>query len=229
MCCVGGQLLSVPRGVLAHPPQSLQSGSPSQSAGGSPDFSTSFRESHLTAWLHKARQEPQASRSSSALPLVEGVASVGNDGVPPSTPRLSYASSVLRRRRGELDAPPSMLSRSISTRGDSIASSSHDLLSASLGKSMSRRAVLAAADPTQPITAPLSYTQHSLWFLHKMDPDRVDYVVHFAAQLPDDGVDIDALRRAFEAIVDRHPALRTTCVAVRPTPCCCCRFRVAWH
>lgn len=56
---------------------------------------------------------------------------------------------------------------------------------------------------------PLSYNQQGIWFLYQLAPESMVYNVNFAARIRSD-LDIAALRRAFQALVDRHPALRTT-------------------
>ena len=56
---------------------------------------------------------------------------------------------------------------------------------------------------------PLSYNQQGIWFLYQLAPESMVYNVNFAARIRSD-LDIPALRRAFQALVDRHPALRTT-------------------
>ena len=56
---------------------------------------------------------------------------------------------------------------------------------------------------------PLSYNQQGIWFLHQLAPESMVYNVSFAARICSD-VDIPALRRAFQALIDRHPSLRTT-------------------
>ena len=56
---------------------------------------------------------------------------------------------------------------------------------------------------------PLSDNQQGIWFLCQFAPESSIYNVSFAARIRSD-VDIPALRRAFQALVDRHPSLRTT-------------------
>ncbi len=56
---------------------------------------------------------------------------------------------------------------------------------------------------------PLSYNQQGIWFLYQLAPESMVYNVNFAARIRSN-VDIPALRRAFQVLVDRHPALRTT-------------------
>src|SRR6202795_78196 len=56
---------------------------------------------------------------------------------------------------------------------------------------------------------PLSYNQQGIWFLYQLAPESTVYHVSFAARICSD-VDIPALRRAFQALIDRHPSLRTT-------------------
>ncbi|HLL85372.1 MAG TPA: amino acid adenylation domain-containing protein, partial [Longimicrobium sp.] len=57
--------------------------------------------------------------------------------------------------------------------------------------------------------APVTAGQRALWFLQRLAPDSAAYHVARAAELHGP-VDLGALRRAFQALVDRHPALRTT-------------------
>jgi amino acid adenylation domain-containing protein len=56
---------------------------------------------------------------------------------------------------------------------------------------------------------PLSYGQRALWFLQKLAPGSAAYNVPFAGRIRA-AVDGEALRRGFQALADRHPALRTT-------------------
>ncbi|RUS95289.1 hypothetical protein DSM106972_090650 [Dulcicalothrix desertica PCC 7102] len=59
---------------------------------------------------------------------------------------------------------------------------------------------------------PLSYGQRSLWFLHQLTPDSPAYNIAAPIRIKAD-LDIPALQRAFQKLVDRHPALRTTFMA----------------
>ncbi len=59
------------------------------------------------------------------------------------------------------------------------------------------------------IASPLSFTQRSLWFLHQQEPDSAAYHVALSVRIHD-AVDLAALRQALQALVDRHPILRTT-------------------
>jgi acyl carrier protein len=63
----------------------------------------------------------------------------------------------------------------------------------------------AAEDGDQP----LSYGQRSLWFLHQLAPESSAYHISQAARIRS-ALDVDALRRAYVRLVERHPALRTT-------------------
>lgn len=56
---------------------------------------------------------------------------------------------------------------------------------------------------------PLTYNQRSLWFLYRMVPDSAAYHLTFASRIPF-GADFDQLRRAFDTLHRRHPALRST-------------------
>src|SRR5450759_1936249 len=56
---------------------------------------------------------------------------------------------------------------------------------------------------------PLSDNQQGIWFLCQFAPESSIYNVSFAARIRSD-LDIPAFHRAFQALVDRHPSLRTT-------------------
>ncbi|RKH77400.1 amino acid adenylation domain-containing protein, partial [Corallococcus sp. AB045] len=56
---------------------------------------------------------------------------------------------------------------------------------------------------------PLSFAQQRLWFLDQLVPDDASYNLPVALRLLG-RLDVEALRRAFEALVTRHEALRTT-------------------
>ena len=60
------------------------------------------------------------------------------------------------------------------------------------------------ADP-----APLSFQQESLWFLDQFAPGRATYNVPCLYRLTG-RIDLDALRAAFTAVVQRHDSLRTS-------------------
>ena len=76
-----------------------------------------------------------------------------------------------------------------------------------------KRALLAQllrrkASESQPFH-PLSDNQQGIWFLNQFAPESSIYNVSFAGRIRSD-LDIPAFRRAFQALVDRHPSLRTT-------------------
>lgn len=56
---------------------------------------------------------------------------------------------------------------------------------------------------------PLSYGQKSLWFEYQMTPDGAGYNISVALRIHS-AVDWTALQKAFQGLVNRHPALRTT-------------------
>src|SRR5262249_34344186 len=59
---------------------------------------------------------------------------------------------------------------------------------------------------------PLSHGQRALWFLHQLAPESAGYNITGAAAIRAD-LDIAALRRSFQLLVERHPSLRTTFTA----------------
>src|SRR5262249_13472521 len=78
----------------------------------------------------------------------------------------------------------------------------------------------------EPVSAmgTLSYGQRSLWFLQHLSPQGGAYNIAAAARVRTP-IDARALERAFQALVDRHAALRTTFPAAGGEPA----QRVAAH
>jgi natural product biosynthesis luciferase-like monooxygenase protein len=64
---------------------------------------------------------------------------------------------------------------------------------------------------------PLSHGQKALWFLYRLAPDVSAYSIVNAFRIHGE-LDIWALRRSFQALADRHPALRTTFAVVNTQP-----------
>ena len=56
---------------------------------------------------------------------------------------------------------------------------------------------------------PLTYGQKGLWFFYKMAPQSATYNIAFTARICSD-LNIPALQRAFQKLIERHPTLRTT-------------------
>jgi natural product biosynthesis luciferase-like monooxygenase protein len=56
---------------------------------------------------------------------------------------------------------------------------------------------------------PLSAGQKALWFLHQLAPESTSYNIVGAARIRAD-LDVAALRRSFQTLVERHSGLRTT-------------------
>ncbi len=61
---------------------------------------------------------------------------------------------------------------------------------------------------TEHTDIPLSYGQRALWFVQRLAPDATAYNVSLPARAR--GLDTAAFRTAWQALTDRHPALRTT-------------------
>lgn len=66
-------------------------------------------------------------------------------------------------------------------------------------------------------TYPLSYGQQALWFLHQLAPTSSAYHIAHVLRIEAE-VDRAALHHALQALVMRHPALRTTYVATNGRP-----------
>ncbi|MBN8226734.1 amino acid adenylation domain-containing protein [Corallococcus macrosporus] len=81
----------------------------------------------------------------------------------------------------------------------------------------SQQASSAVAVTSATGDAPLSGGQQALWFMHQLAPDSAAYHVPVAVRVRA-GLDANALKGAFEALVARHPALRTTFVMAATGP-----------
>lgn len=55
----------------------------------------------------------------------------------------------------------------------------------------------------------LSHGQRALWFMHNLAPDSAAYTITYAGKIGG-ALDVPALQRAVQTLVDRHPMLRTT-------------------
>ena len=75
-----------------------------------------------------------------------------------------------------------------------------------------------AITPATTSTLPLSYGQKALWFIHQSHPMSPAYNVGVALRLRGE-VDDAVMRRAFQALVDRHPSLRTVFAVEGDGPC----------
>lgn len=64
---------------------------------------------------------------------------------------------------------------------------------------------------------PLSSAQHRLWFLDQLDPGSHAYNLASAMEIKG-GLEVDALRKAFDALVARHEILRTRFVEIEGVP-----------
>jgi amino acid adenylation domain-containing protein len=66
-----------------------------------------------------------------------------------------------------------------------------------------------ARDVADAKRVPATRGEAALWFLHQLDPESPAYNLMFGARIGQ-RLDVEALRRAVHALVERHPALRTT-------------------
>ena len=66
-------------------------------------------------------------------------------------------------------------------------------------------------------SAPLSFAQQRLWFLDQLEPNSPLYNIPMALRLRG-ALNIAALQKTLDALVDRHESLRTTFVSVNGSP-----------
>jgi hypothetical protein len=78
-------------------------------------------------------------------------------------------------------------------------------------------AALTTILPDTLLTHLPSYGQQALWLIHRLAPESAAYNVASAVRIQSE-VEPGAMRRAFQKLVERHSALRTTFSAVEGTP-----------
>lgn len=71
--------------------------------------------------------------------------------------------------------------------------------------------------PATPAPSPLSRGQRAMWFLWNMNPAGAEYGLPMAWSI-NAALDVGALRHALQALVERHPVLRTTYSAPHGEP-----------
>ena len=76
---------------------------------------------------------------------------------------------------------------------------------------------LRVVQPATMATSPLSYGQQALWFLHQQAPESTAYNIVRAARVRM-ALNVPALRGAFQTLVERHSALRTTFTTMAGKP-----------
>lgn len=72
-----------------------------------------------------------------------------------------------------------------------------------------RAPTLSASQSEVPTEHPLSRNQQALWFLYGLAPESAAYSIVRAARIRSE-LNVDALRCAFQSLVNRHPSLRST-------------------
>jgi amino acid adenylation domain-containing protein len=92
--------------------------------------------------------------------------------------------------------------------GPSVAQLAERVLAAFAGSDDSPSAYIVPIDGKDS-DAPLSWGQRAMWFLHELAPESAAYNIANAVRVVGE-LDVQALRQAFLALVDRHPSLRTT-------------------
>ena len=80
-----------------------------------------------------------------------------------------------------------------------------------------RREAPAAQLGSRTRTAPLSFAQQRLWFLDQYEPDNILYNIPTAIRL-NGALDVTALERSLNDVLNRHEALRTTFAVISARP-----------
>ncbi|HEX8185281.1 MAG TPA: amino acid adenylation domain-containing protein, partial [Blastocatellia bacterium] len=98
-------------------------------------------------------------------------------------------------------------------------SSISEIVGKALTQSTDASSTLTALAPADILTTeyPLSDGQRGLWFLQQLAPESAVYNIARAVRIKS-RLDLLAMRRAFQRLVDRHPCLRTNFIAVDGEP-----------
>src|SRR5262249_3382931 len=87
---------------------------------------------------------------------------------------------------------------------DELSAHLADALDAPVAEPLTTASPPARADARYPLSA----GQRSMWFLHSMAPESTAYTITCALRITAN-LDVSALERAFEMLIDRHAVLRT--------------------
>ena len=93
--------------------------------------------------------------------------------------------------------------------GPSIAELARHIIDQRADDSSTAGPITAATDGDATSDYPLSRNQQSLWFMYRIAPDGVAYNIANAIRIEAE-LDVAAMRRAFQIMVERHASLRTT-------------------
>ena len=100
---------------------------------------------------------------------------------------------------------------------DLLKDTSINQFAALLSEQLKQRGVIDSSPRAATAECGLTHGQQSLWFLHQMAPESTAYHLVNALNVMTE-LDVSALRRSFQALVQRHPALRTAFWAVDGKP-----------
>ncbi|MFP5264075.1 MAG: amino acid adenylation domain-containing protein [Blastocatellia bacterium] len=90
--------------------------------------------------------------------------------------------------------------------GATIAETADDMLQS---KTLSSEEEMSLPEMKASGEFPLSYGQRGLWFMQRLSPDSAAYHISVATKIEGE-LDVATLKRSFQAVVYRHPALRLT-------------------
>lgn len=77
-----------------------------------------------------------------------------------------------------------------------------------IGEERYQESGIARQKRTQAEACKLSFAQERLWFLHQLEPDNATYNIPVWLKLTGN-LDVEALRKSFEFVLERHESLRT--------------------
>jgi len=170
----------------------------------------------LSEWATAARLPARHHDSIEALLITEIAAELGRDAreIDPSLPITRYGPDSLAAynvaHRIET-ATGFRLDVGSILDGVTIRELGKQILDRSSSTGFDGTAVAVTVSPSSS-PYPLSHGQEALWFLHQLAPESSAYHVTQAARLVEP-LSMAALRAALQALVRRHPSLRTTFVS----------------
>jgi amino acid adenylation domain-containing protein/non-ribosomal peptide synthase protein (TIGR01720 family) len=154
-----------------------------------------FTADALQAWL-KTKLASRLAIDISAIDVEQPIHQLGLDSL-----------TALEMTHGIERALGVMLSQSALLEGWSITALAEHILSSSK-PSLPLQAVTPIAAPKPMSGHPLSQGQQALWFLQQLAPDSRAYHIARALHIKNE-IDVPALCRAFQTLVDRHASLRS--------------------
>ena len=168
----------------------------------SADLSTLHSPDEVAIWL-RARLAPIMRMSADDVAIDEPLIHYGLD----SLMSIEIHNELAQHFGLSIDISTLLSSTSLRNLGERYLAAQSAAQLAPLPTAAEAEAVVNTA--THPVAGALSPGQEGLWFQQSLAPQSTLYNIMRAVRLPSD-LDVEALRRSFQGLIDRHGALRTS-------------------